>query len=422
MRRGLGFVGAAAILAGSVWLAYYLVSLAPEPERQEPPAQIPFAQTGQVVAGSGAIPVYGAGTVRTSAEVDIAPQVSGRVAWMEPGFQSSGRIEEGQAIFRIEDTDFLHRVQEAEVDIEARRAELSVIQEEAAFARTEFDKYSRLQLEAGSSVTQPGPLALREPQLKAAQAALEREQVRLAAAKLALSRIEVQAPFDGYLLEESLEAGQMVTAGQTVGRLFAADAVEVVVPLSDAMAALIPRLWKLRAGDSDERVGARVIASYGDARYAWQGYVDRAEVSVDKQTRTIDAIVRVPNPFAAGKPVAGSNSPGGPPPLLVSNFVEVEIQGIAPESYSRVPRAALRPGNEVWVVGDDRKVSIVPVRVLQRVNDEAVVVGALEDGQLVITGGVQFVTEGMAHIRGVGIAEVICAHNPEDLFRSLLAL
>lgn len=27
-----------------------------------------------------------------------------------------------------------------------------------------------------------------------------------------------------------------------------------------------------------------------------------------------------------------------------------------------------------------------------------------------------------AHIRGVGIAEVICAHNPEDLFRSLLAL
>ena len=165
-----------------------------------------------------------------------------------------------------------------------------------------------------------------------------------------------------------------------------------------------------------------MIASYGDARYAWQGYVDRAEVSVDKQTRTIDAIVRVPNPFAAGKPVAGSNSPGGPPPLLVSNFVEVEIQGIAPESYSRVPRAALRPGNEVWVVGDDRKVSIVPVRVLQRVNDEAVVVGALEDGQLVITGGVQFVTEGMAHIRGVGIAEVICAHNPEDLFRSLLAL
>ena len=405
MSRAIGYVVAAAVVAGSIWLASYLVSLAPEPERQEPPPQIPFAQTGQVVAGSGAIPVYGAGTVRTSAEVDIAPQVSGRVTWMEPGFQSGGRIESGQVILRIEDTDFLHRVREAEVAIEARQAELSVLQEEAAFARTEFEKYSRLQLEAGSPVGQPGPLALRKPQIKAAQAALESERVRLAAAKLAVSRTEVQAPLDGYVLEESLEVGQMVTAGQVVGRLSAADAVEVVVPLPDSKAALIPRLWKLRAGDSDRRIAARVTARYGDAIYAWRGYVDRAEVSLDEQTRTINVIVRVPNPFVSGNRVEAANSPGGSPPLLVSKFVEVEIQGIAPERYFRVPRPALRPGDEVWVVGANRKVNIVPVRVLQRVNDEAVVVGALENGQSVITGGIQFVTEGMVVQTAAGLAE-----------------
>lgn len=405
MRRGTGFVVAAAIVAGSGALAAYLVSLAPEPQRQEPPPQVPFAQTGQVVAGSGAITVYGVGTVRTSAEVDLAPQVSGRVAWLEPSFQSGGRVEEGQAIFRIEDADFLLRVREAEAAIEARRAELSVIQEEATFSKAEFEEYSRLQIEAGSSVGQPGPLALREPQLKAAQAALEGEQVRLAVAKLALARTEVRAPFEGYVLEESLEAGQMVTAGQSVGRLFAADAVEVVVPLSDAMAALIPRLWTLRAGDSDRGVATRVTASYGDSRYTWRGYVDRAEVTLDEQTRTIDAIVRVPQPFVSGNPLSGSTSPGGSPPLLVSKIVEVEIEGIAPESYSRVPRAALRLGNEVWVVGEDRRVSIVPVRVLQRVNDEAVVAGGLEDGQMVITGGVQFVTQGMVVQTGADLAQ-----------------
>ena len=405
MSRAIGYVAAAAIVAGSIWLASYLVSLAPEPERQEPPPQIPFAQTGQVVAGSGSIPVYGAGTVRTSAEVDIAPQVGGRVTWMEPGFQSGGRVERGQAIFRIEDADFLHRVREAEVAVEARKAELAVIQEEAAFARTEFEKYSRVRIEAGSSVSEQGALALREPQLKAAQAAVDRESVRLAAARLALSRTEVQSPLDAYVLQESLETGQMVAAGQVVGRLSAADAVEVVVPLSDAMAALIPRLWKLRAGEPDRSVSARVTADYGDASYAWQGYVDRAEVSLDEQTRTIDVIVRVPNPFASGSLVEGVASPGGSPPLLVSKFVEVEIQGIAPESYFRVPRPALRPGHEVWVVGEDRRVGIVPVRVLQRANDEAAVIGALEDGQSVITGGVQFVTEGMAVQTAAGLAQ-----------------
>lgn len=357
--------------------------------------RIPFAQTGRVVASSRAIPVYGAGTVRVSADVDIAPHVSGRVAWSEPGFQSGGRVERGQAIFRIEDTGFLDRVREAEVAIEARQAELSVLQEEVAFARLQFEKYSRLQLETGSSVSEPGPLALREPQTKASRAALEGENGRLAAAKLALSRTEVRAPFDAYVLEESLEVRQMVTSSQVVGRLSAAAAGEVVVPLSDAMAALIPGVWKLRTGDSDRRVATRVTATHGDASDAWQGHLGRAEVSLDGQTRTIDVIVRAPNPFASGDPVEGAISPGASPPLLVRKFVEVEIQGLSPEGYFRVPRAALRPGPEVWVVGEDRKLTIVPVRVLQRIDDEATVVGGLQDGQVVITGGIPIAIQGM---------------------------
>ena len=125
------------------------------------------------------------------------------------------------------------------------------------------------------------PLTLREPQLNAARAAVSRDEARLAEANLALSRTQVTAPFDGFVREESVDVGQIVAAGQTVGRLFASDAVEVVVPLSDADAALIPGLWDLKAGDGVRRVGARVVAQYGDGSYAWEGYVDRGEVSLD---------------------------------------------------------------------------------------------------------------------------------------------
>ena len=404
MRKLTSFLIATVILVGSGALAYYLVSMAPEPERREPPPQIPFAQTARVVAGAGAIPVYGAGTVRPSAEIDIAPLVSGNVVWMNPAFQSGGRIRAGQAIFRIEKEDYLHRVREVEAELEARRVALFVAREEAAFARSEFEQYSRRQLEAGESAGEPGPLALKEPQMKAAQAAIDRVESQLADARLALSRTEVQAPFDGYVRHESLDVGQFVTTGQAVGRLFAADAVEVVVSLSDANAALIPGLWKLRAGDSGRRVAARVIGRYSDKSYVWKGYVDRAEVSIDEQSRTIDAILRVPNPFSAGAPAEETDEPGASPPLLVGKFVEVAIQGLAPESYLRVPRAALHPGNEVWTVSEDKRVNVVPVRVLQRVNDEAYIIGALKDGQLAITGGIQHVTEGMLVQTGDGSA------------------
>ena len=55
----------------------------------------------------------------------------------------------------------------------------------------------------------------------------------------------------------------------------------------------------------------------------------------------------------------------------------------------------MQPGDEVWAVDGDGVVSIVPVRSLQRGDDEVYVAGALEDGQAVITGGIQFATDGM---------------------------
>ncbi len=390
------YIIALAIVAGSVWLAWYLVSLAPEPEQVEIPPRIPFVQTGRIAAGSGSLPVQGTGTVRPGGVVDIAPLVSGSVVWLEPAFQTGGRIERGQPIVRIDESDYRNRLREAEADLEVREARLSEVLEEAQIARNEFEQFSRLQRETGSLPGQLGPLALREPQIRAARAAATLAAVRTDAAKLALSRTQVEAPFAGHIVAESVEVGQYVVAGQSVGRILAADAVEVVVPLSDASAALIPGLWALRAGSAERQVAARVTAEYGDRSYAWRGYVDRAEVTLDDQTRTIDVIVRVPEPFTSGTQVSGTRSPGGLPPLLVGKFVSVEILGRAPEGYFRVPRAALQSGNQVWVVRPDRTAGIVPVRVLHRHDDQALVAGELQDGGLVITGGIEFVIEGMA--------------------------
>ena len=394
MRRMIRVLIAAGIVAGSVALAVLLVSLAPEPERIEPPSPLPFVTTAAVAAGLGPIPVFGAGTVRPSAEIGIAPQVGGRVVWVDPAFRSGGRIEAGQTLFRIEEADYVNRLKEAEAALADRRVALLQAEEEAAIARAEFDLYSNRRT-ANGAPAEAGPLTLREPQLAAARAALARDEALVADANLALARTRVNAPFDGFVRDESVDVGQFVAPGQPVGRLFAADAVEVVVPLSDSNAALVPGLWTLRAGDDARSVTARVIAEYGETRYAWDGYVDRPEASLDEQTRTIDVIVRVPDPFAAGVPVGAAAAPDGGPPLLVGKFVDVEIQGLAPQSYFRVRRAALRPGNAVWTVDEDGSVTIVPVRALQRGDDEVYVTGALEDGQAAITGGIQFATDGM---------------------------
>ena len=402
MSRIRSLIVAAAIIAVSVGLAAFLVSLAPEPARTEPPPPIPFAQTGLVTAGTGPIPVFGAGTVRPSAEIDISPQVGGKVVWVHPGFRSGGRVEAGQTLFRIEEADYLFRVREAKANLAARRVALLQEEEQAAIARAQYELYSGSQGDSASSAA--NPLTLREPQLEAARAALDRDEARLAEANLALSRTRVAAPFDGFVREESVDAGQIVSPGRSVGRLFAAEAVEVVVALSDADAALIPGLWELEAGDGNRKVAARVVARYGGGRYAWEGYVDRGKASLDEQTRTIDVIVRVPDPFSASAAAGGAGAAGGNPPLLVGEFVEVEIQGLAMDGCFELPRAALHAGDEVWAVNDGGVVSIVPVRVLQRADDRVFVTGNLESGGAVLTGGIRFATEGMLVRTGAGLA------------------
>lgn len=393
MSRKSSALAAGAIVVVSVALAALLISLAPEPTRIEQPPQVPFVQTGPVSAGSGSIPVFGSGTVRPGAEVAVVPQVGGRVVWVDPGFKSGGRVRAGQTVFRIEEVHYRFRVQEAEATVAASRAAFLREQEQASIARSQFELYAAPRGDE-TPPSDANPLALREPQLNAARAALSRDEARLADARLALSKTRVTAPFNGLVRDESVNVGQVVSPGQPVGRLIASDAAEVVVPLSDSDAAMIPGLWDLNAGDGKRDVSARVIARYGEARYAWQGYVDRAEASLDEQTRTIDVIVRVPEPLTAGDPTDGNASPGSSPPLLVGEFVEVEIEGLVLERYFKVPRASLKPGNEVWMVKAG-VVKLVPVRVLQRADDEVFVTGSLEHGLAVITGGVQFATEGM---------------------------
>ncbi len=404
MSRLTGYVLAVAILVGSAGVAYFMISLRPEPARREPPSRIPFAITEPALPGAGAIPVYGAGTVRPRAQIEVAAAISGRVVWVSPAFQTGGRVRRGQLLFRLDDADYLHRVERARAVIAGQEVELLKVEEEARLARDQYERFRRRRGDEAPAAD-AGPLALWEPQLAAARAAVDRDRVALAEAELGLSRTQVHAPFAGVVRTESVDVGQFVAAGQTVGQVYAADAVEVVVPLADADAALIPGLWDLRAGDADRRVAARVVADYGSADYAWEGYVDRVEAALDEATRTLDVIVRVPDPFAGGvrveggvdsDPDTGAGADGSRnPPLLVGKFVDVEIQGVTPGPYFKVRRPALRSGNEVWAVRDEA-LTIVPVRVLQRSDDDVYLTGALLAGQPVVVGGIEIATEGMA--------------------------
>ena len=143
------------------------------------------------MVGTGAIPVYGAGTVRPVAEIDVATEINGKVVWVDSAFQSGGRVRKGQVLFRIDDADYRNRVQQARANVAAQHVALLRANEEAQIARAEYTQFRSDQTDIAGA----NPLALWEPQLEAARAAVVRDSAVLADAELALARTKVPRAF-----------------------------------------------------------------------------------------------------------------------------------------------------------------------------------------------------------------------------------
>ena len=385
----------AGIMIGAIVVARVMIMLRPEPPRRPPEPESPIVSVETVVAGSGPILVFGSGTVRPHWEIDIAPEVGGKIVAVSPNLQSGGHVSAGEVLVRIDPADYENRVQQAEADVATQRVALLQAEEEADIARTEYEQFRARESRRGNGAAPPSPLVLREPQLQAARAALARAEAQLHDAELVLSRTAVTSPFDGRVRIEVADVGRVVAPGQSLGQIYASDAVEVVVPVSDDDAALIPNLWSLQAGDDDRSIPATVTIEYGARRFLWEGYVDRAETALDEQSRTIDVVVRVPDPFSQGQAVEGDLETGVAPPLLVGQFAQVAIDGLELAEYFILPRRALRLGDEVWAIAVDGRVRIVAVDVLQETDELLYVIGDFTDGQQVIVAGISVATNGM---------------------------
>jgi len=380
--------GAVILLAGAIGMVL-LVVLRPQPAQQEPLRLPPLVATVAVDARHGSIQVRGNGTVRPRSEVVLAPQVGGRVEWVSPTLVSGGRFSAGDVLVRIEPDDYDNAVEIASAEVAQQRVEVLQAEEEVTLAREEYQRLrEREGIELAIDSTELGSLIFREPQLEAARASLRRALARLEDARLSLRRTRLHAPFDGVVRAENVDMGQFVAPGQGIATIYTTDEVEIVVPLTDKEARLVDGLWDARAGQAGTGIPATVSITFGGQDYQWTGYVDRAEGALNAETRTVDVVVRVPDPFF-------TDSAGTRPPLLLGTYVDVSIQGIALDHYVVLPQATYRDGDVVWAIESDSLLRIVPAEFIQEVDGHVYLTADLSGGTRVVISPLAVVTDSM---------------------------
>jgi RND family efflux transporter MFP subunit len=366
------------VLVVSIGVVQALSAAKPAPEKKEESQRLISLYVDEVKSDMVTISVQTQGEVRPKTEIDLIPQVSGRIVAVSGSFAEGAEFSPGETLIKIDDTNYRLAV----IRSQARVAEAQVaVQRELANAKIKEEHW----LDKRTS-GEPTAYALNKPQVMEAEAKLMAAEADLKEAKLNVARTEINVPFLGRVLAKNVGIGQYVTAGMPLGRVFSTGIVEVRLALTDAQLIELD----LPMGFMADALNAPVVkfsARVGNKEQSWTGRIVRTHASIDQQTRLIYAIAEVVDPYGAG-------SDNGSP-MAVGMFVHAEIAGVNSQSAMVLPRLALRNADKVYVVNDNNRLEIRTVEVLSTSADTVLVTAGVNVGEKVVTSTIPAAVDGM---------------------------
>jgi RND family efflux transporter MFP subunit len=355
-----------------------LILTKPEPQRANATPQPIAVFVDEARQETVSLIVHSQGQARPRTQINLVPQVSGRVTYVNPNFIEGGFFEAGETLVQIEDADYHLAVTRAAALVAQAQQGLVREQAEAELAEGEW---------ADLGEGPASALTLREPQLADARAQLASAQASLQSARLDLERTRVSAPFAGRVRVKSADLGQFVTVGTMLGEVFSTDAILVRLPLTDNDLGLLGIPIAFEAANLADRIPVTLTAVLAGEPRTWTGYITRTESAIDPQTRVLYATAQVDDPYGAAA--------AGGAPLAVGLFVDAEIEGRSVDGAVVLPRSALRGENSVYVVNEGGTLDIRSVRVVTSTADRLVVSSGVSGGEMVVVSPIRGASAGM---------------------------
>ncbi len=290
-----------------------------------------LAQVGvvEVTASSYNAVVRGYGQVTPQDSLSLVAQVSGQVMQVSPSFKTGVLVPQNTVLASIDDTSYRQALASATSTYQSALVSLEEERLQGAQAQDEWQR-------SGLDGKPLSDLVLREPQFKAAQAALDEAQQSVNSAKRDLTFTMLSAPFNALVVSRDISLGSFVQAGSAVATLYSANMAEVAIGLSPSQWARLPAVAANNA--SDAPLNWPVTLKDTTTGDTWQANIVRAEWHQDDTTRQRNAIAVIENPLTQHTP------------LLFGSFVHAEIKGKALQNVWKIPASAVSQKQEVWLV------------------------------------------------------------------------
>jgi len=319
------------------------------------------------------------GTVKPQREVELKPEVSGKVINLGGQLIPGGFVSKGETLLVIDPRDYELNVRQLENDVARAEADLKLESGNQKVARKEYELL-------GEEVDEDElPLMLREPQLESAQANLEAARIKLEQAMLDLQRTTVKAPFNAVVISRDINIGTTVSSSTPLATLVGTDSywIEASIPVSQIK-------W-INPGNSGKPTSLAHV--YDTAAWGKQvfrmGKTAGLTGSLEEEGRMARLLIEVPDPLSR------SGEAKNLPRLLLGSYVRVEVAGQTLPHATAIERNLVHDGDYVWVMDSDNLLDIRPVEIAFRSVDHVLVTGGLEEGERLVTSNLPSPVQGM---------------------------
>ena len=372
-RRGrwLGALVALLVVLALGGAAWYLIHR-PAPKGPGGPGGGARVTVGEATARRADVPVYidALGTVTPVATITLRPQVSGVLTQVL--FTEGQMVTKGQLLAQIDPRPFQQALMQAQGTRQRDEAQL-------ANARITLQRYQTLLAQDSIARQDVDTQAALVQQL---EGTVTSDRASEKTAQLNLDFTRVTAPVSGRVGLRVVDAGNVVSSGDAAGIAVITQINPVDVQFSvpqDRVPDIQTRAMESVKEDKRLPVTAldRIRSNVLD-----KGVFLTLDNQIDVQTGTVRAKARFQN--AAGT-------------LFPNQFVNIRLLLRTLQGAVVVPVTALRTGaagDFVYVVNEDRTVSMRPVKRGQGTVENIVVTEGLKEGERVVTEGGDRLTDG----------------------------
>lgn len=371
-------------IAIAIFTGLYLTR--PNPKRTEERREATLVEVTHVSPARHELSLEAYGRVVPAREVAVIPEVGGRVVFVDDRLMPGAHFKKGEVLLRVDPRNYRAALQQQSAAVQQAEVEREMERGRRVVAQQEWELFGQ----AGDAEGAGEPSrarALREPQLRSAEVAVQAAVSGLTKARLDLGRTAIRAPFDVMVLSESVDLGQVVGAGTTLANLVGTEAfwVEVSVPVW-----ALPRIRIPTAGGGDSAApagSATIHLETPTSSREIQGTLRRLLGDLDPAGRLARVLVEIPDPLSMDE----ENSP----PLLLGSYVRVDIAAGTSAPLFRIPRRSLRESSNVWLMDDMDRLENRQVTVVWR-EKESVLVSGLDESSRVITSRIPTAVNGLA--------------------------